>query len=121
MNQSKWQVYLVRCVDGSLYCGATSNLENRLAAHNAGRGAKYTRSRGPVELVVASDPMAKSSALKLEYRIKRLPAGRKTAALAKAAGPLAETIRKDLMAVRDAIEALSGRVDRIIKEMAGSE
>jgi putative endonuclease len=60
-----------------LYCGITNNLKNRLESHNAGSGAKYTRSRRPVELAGASPEMTKSDALKLEYRIKRTPAGRK--------------------------------------------
>jgi len=45
-----WTVYLVRCCDGSLYAGVTTDLERRLAQHNAGRGAAYTRSRRPVDL-----------------------------------------------------------------------
>ena len=73
----KWIVYLVRCSDESLYCGITHNLKNRLIAHNSGRGAKYTRSRRPVELVGTSSAMTKSDALKLEYRVKHVPAGSK--------------------------------------------
>jgi len=69
-----WVVYLLRCSDGSLYCGVTNNLENRLTAHNAGTGAKYTRSRLPVELICTSSKMSKSDAFKLEYRVKRTPA-----------------------------------------------
>lgn len=72
-----WVVYLVRCADGSLYCGISSDLEKRLACHNRGIGAKYTRSRRPVRLLAASAGMSKSDALKLEYRIKQTPAGRK--------------------------------------------
>jgi predicted GIY-YIG superfamily endonuclease len=49
--QERWFAYFVRCADGSLYCGMTNDLERRVAAHNAGRGARYTRSRLPVELV----------------------------------------------------------------------
>ena len=70
-----WLVYLLRCSDGSLYCGVTNNLEKRLAAHNAGNGAKYTRSRMPVELICSSPEMTKSDAFKLEYRVKRAPTG----------------------------------------------
>jgi len=66
-----------------LYCGITNNLKNRLESHNAGSGAKYTRSRRPVELAGASPEMTKSDALKLEYRIKRTPAGRKISELKK--------------------------------------
>ena len=46
-----WWVYILRCADGTLYTGATNDLDRRLAAHNAGRGAKYTRARRPVALV----------------------------------------------------------------------
>lgn len=66
-----------------MYCGITSNLKKRLAAHNLGRGAKYTKSRRPVELVGASYEMPKSDALKLEYRIKQVPAGKKITEFAK--------------------------------------
>ena len=77
MDKRQWVVYLVRCSDESLYCGITNNLKNRLIAHNSGRGSKYTRSRRPVELVGASFAMTKSDALKLEYRVKHVPAGSK--------------------------------------------
>jgi putative endonuclease len=77
MNENKWVVYLVRCSDESLYCGITNNLKNRLAAHNSGRSAKYTRFRRPVELVDVSSVMMKSDALKLEYRVKNVSAGSK--------------------------------------------
>jgi len=77
MNKKQWVVYLVRCSDESLYCGITNNLQNRFIAHNSGRGAKYTRSRRPVELVGASSAMTKSDALKLEYSVKHVPAGSK--------------------------------------------
>ena len=77
MSAGKWVVYLVRCSDNTLYCGVTNDLNGRLAAHNAGKGAKYTKSRRPVELVCASHKMSKSEAFRLEYRIKRIPAHRK--------------------------------------------
>jgi putative endonuclease len=77
MDKRQWVVYLIRCSDESLYCEITNNLKNRLIAHNLGRGAKYTRSRKSVELVGASSAMTKSDALKLEYRVKHVPAGSK--------------------------------------------
>ncbi len=77
MDKRLWVVYLIRCSDESLYCGITNDLKNRLIAHNSGRGAKYTRSRRPFELVGASSAMTKSDALKLEYRVKHVPAGSK--------------------------------------------
>ena len=65
-----WQVYLLKCADHSLYCGITNNLDVRIDVHNAGKGAKYTRGRLPVELVAATDKMTKSDALKFEIRLK---------------------------------------------------
>ena len=65
-------VYILRCGDGSLYTGWTNHLEERVAAHQAGRGAKYTRGRGPVELVYWESFSNKSSALRRECAIKRL-------------------------------------------------
>ena len=68
-----YYVYLLRCADGTLYTGFTNDLARRLAAHNAGRGAKYTRGRRPVELVYWESFSNKSSALRREYAIKAAP------------------------------------------------
>ena len=68
-----YYVYLLRCGDGTLYTGFTNDLARRLAAHNGGKGAKYTRGRGPVELVYWESFSNKSSALRREYAIKQLP------------------------------------------------
>ena len=65
-------VYLLRCADGSLYCGWSSDPARRLRAHNAGRGAKYTRSRRPVALVWQERCADKAAALSREWHIKRL-------------------------------------------------
>lgn len=65
-------VYIVRCADGTLYTGWTNDLERRLAAHNAGRGAKYTRSRLPVELVYSEEWDTKEHAMSREWHIKQL-------------------------------------------------
>ena len=65
-------VYILRCADDSLYCGWTNNLENRLKAHSSRKGAKYTRSRLPVELVHVESYEDKSAALSREWHIKRL-------------------------------------------------
>ena len=67
-----WQCYLLRCADDTLYCGITNDLEKRMAAHNAGEGAKYTRGRTPLKLVYTEACADKSSALKREIKIKRL-------------------------------------------------
>jgi putative endonuclease len=78
-----WFVYLVECCDGTLYTGVARDLERRLAAHNAGRGARYTRGRAPVRIVAASRAMEKRAAYRLEWRVKQLPRRRKAAAVRK--------------------------------------
>lgn len=111
----QWVVYLIRCSDESLYCGITNNLKNRLAAHNSGRGAKYTRSRRPVELVGASSEMTQSDALKLEYRVKRLPAGKKNLELSTGKSQMPMGLKKDLQAVCKALEALVKKTESLLK------
>ena len=72
-----WYVYIVRCADSSLYTGVTKRVDARLAVHNAGRGARYTRSRLPVELVYWEPVDDRSMALRREAQIKRLSADEK--------------------------------------------
>lgn len=67
-----WYVYMLRCRDGSLYTGYTDDPQRRLTVHQSGKGAKYTRSRLPVQLVYQSRCDSKSDALKQEFAIKRL-------------------------------------------------
>jgi predicted GIY-YIG superfamily endonuclease len=67
-----WTVYIVRCVDSSLYTGIAKNPQERIKLHNAGRGAKYTRSRLPVELVYTEIVATRETALRREIMIKRL-------------------------------------------------
>ncbi len=76
-----WMCYLLRCADDTLYCGITNDLEKRLAAHNAGEGAKYTRGRLPVSVVYSEECADKSAALKREIQIKRLSRAAKQALL----------------------------------------
>ena len=64
--------YILRCSDGTLYTGWTFDLEQRLKAHNSGRGAKYTKSRLPVELVYSEEYNSKTEAMQREYAIKQL-------------------------------------------------
>ena len=66
-----WFVYLLRCSDNSLYCGVTNDLQKRVEKHSTGKGAKYTRSRLPVELVWQSSGTDKSTAHKAEYFVKQ--------------------------------------------------
>jgi putative endonuclease len=74
-----WLCYLLQCADGTLYCGITNDMEKRLAAHNAGEGAKYTRSRTPVKLVHVESCVDKSAALRREIEIKAMPRADKLA------------------------------------------
>ena len=78
-NKSNWVCYLLQCADGTLYCGITNEMNRRIAAHNAGEGAKYTRGRTPVRLVYCEDCADKSAALKREMEIKGLPRAEKLA------------------------------------------
>jgi putative endonuclease len=74
---ARWYVYVVRCADGSLYTGISTDVPARVAAHNAGRGARYTRSRRPVELVHTEQEQSQSTALRREADIKGWPRERK--------------------------------------------
>ena len=69
---SQWYVYIVQCVDGSLYTGIATDVDRRVAEHNAGQGARYTRGRGPVTLVYHEMVKDRPAALRREYEIKRL-------------------------------------------------
>ncbi|HSD86074.1 MAG TPA: GIY-YIG nuclease family protein, partial [Kofleriaceae bacterium] len=93
-----WVVYLVRCADDSLYCGITNDLPARLAAHSAGKGAKYTRRRGPVALVFSKRCRTKQLALRIEYQIKQLPRDQKDALVRQPARllPIVTRARREL-------------------------
>lgn len=73
MKQDKNYVYLLRCADNTLYCGWTTDLPARMEAHNSGKGAKYTRSRLPVQLVWYKEYDDRHEALSREWHIKRMP------------------------------------------------
>ncbi len=74
-----WTVYILRCGDGTLYTGITDDLPRRLAAHRAGRGAKYTRGRGPLTLVYREEQPDRAAASRREWAIKRLTRAEKEA------------------------------------------
>jgi len=74
---SRWHVYIVRCSDKSLYTGIAKDVATRVAQHNAGTGAKYTRGRLPVELVYYETVGEHGAALRRELAIKRMPASDK--------------------------------------------
>lgn len=75
--EKQWVVYILECGDGSLYTGITDNFQRRFQAHQAGRGAKYTRGRGPLTLRYLEACEDHSAALRREYRIKELPRAEK--------------------------------------------
>jgi len=70
--EKTWKLYILRCRDGSLYTGITTDVRQRLDAHNSGKGAKYTRSRKPVELVYQEACADHSHALRRELEIKAM-------------------------------------------------
>ena len=71
-NEKTNYTYILKCADGTFYCGWTNNLEKRLAAHNAGTASKYTSPRRPVELIYTERFATKQEAMSREYRIKQL-------------------------------------------------
>ena len=77
--ENTWYLYILRCRDGSLYTGITTDVEKRFEAHQSGKGAKYTRGRGPLELVYRETCGDHSAALKREAAIKRLTREQKQA------------------------------------------
>lgn len=71
-TQEKWHVYMLECSDKTIYIGITNDLKARLAKHNSGKGAKYTRGRTPVVLITSWQFESKVEAAKEEYRLKQL-------------------------------------------------
>lgn len=78
-----WFVYLLECGDGSLYAGATNDVPRRLRAHQAGKGARYTRSRRPVRLVWHRRAKDRSAALRREAKLKQMTRAQKLELLAR--------------------------------------
>ena len=83
---NNWLVYLIECSDGSIYCGITNNIIERISKHNSGKGAKYTKTRLPVTLLLTSKVMSRSEALKLEYQVKKQRANTKVSYLKQFCG-----------------------------------
>ena len=80
-EQTPWFVYLVECTDGTLYCGATTDVTRRLQEHNRGTASRYTRGRRPVVLISHAPCPDRASALSLEAAVKKLPREKKRAFL----------------------------------------
>ena len=77
MEDKQHLVYMLKCKDNTLYTGYTNDLEHRLRMHTEGKGAKYTRGRGPFQVVYTERFDTKEEAMKREYQIKRLPRNEK--------------------------------------------
>ena len=88
-----WSVYLARCADQSLYCGIAVDVGARIAAPDAGRGARYTRGRGPLTVLAVRRCREKGVALSIEHAVKQLPRAQKLA-LAAVPGRLAAIARR---------------------------
>jgi putative endonuclease len=89
---ASWFVYLARCKDDTLYCGIARDVAARIAEHDAGTGAKYTRGRGPLQVLHVRRCRDKSKALRLEHAIKQLPRDRKAALTADAIARIARAV-----------------------------
>jgi putative endonuclease len=87
--KKSWWVYVLRCCDGSLYCGITSDLERRFRQHNAGKAARYTKGRGPLEMLHSWEVPGRDVALREEHAFKALSRAKKIALLRRwnPAGP----------------------------------
>jgi putative endonuclease len=72
-----WFVYVARCADGTLYTGIARDVAKRIAQHDAGRGARYTRGRGPLSVCAVRRCASKTNALRLELAVKRVPRAEK--------------------------------------------
>ncbi|HVJ93509.1 MAG TPA: GIY-YIG nuclease family protein [Labilithrix sp.] len=73
LSSDVWFVYLARCRDGTLYCGVARDVAERIAKHDAGKGARYTRGRGPLKVEAIRKCSSHGDALRLELAVKRLP------------------------------------------------
>ena len=114
-----WKVYLLKCADNSLYCGSSNDIKSRISKHNAGKGAKYTKSRLPVKLVASGCELSKSDAFKLEYYIKQQTADKKIQALENAEFSTLDTIKSELLAISKEITRLSAKLEKIVKRING--
>lgn len=130
-----WHLYLIECRDGSLYTGITTDVERRYSLHVAGKGARYTRSHPPRQLVASVLVGTRSQALQAEAALKRLPKGKKVEALQRMAFPtssqpnqgrstmnkseLIEAVAKAAeLSKADAERALNATIDIVVKTVA---
>lgn len=98
-------LYVVECADGSLYTGYAVDVPARIAVHNAGKGAKYTRARRPVKLLAQARFESKGRAMSAEYRFKRLSRDQKDALLAQVAyEPFEQVLEHQLSGVKGPVD-----------------
>lgn len=131
---SLWHLYLLECADGSLYTGVTTDVARRYVEHEAGKGARYTRSHKPLSLLASAPVGTRSQALKAELAIKRLPKEQKPGAVRSLAArthheqersssmnksELIEAIAKSAALTKaDAERALNAAVETVVKAVA---
>lgn len=101
-----WYLYIVECRDGTFYTGITTDIKKRINAHNSGRGAKYTRGRGPVKLMHLRRYGDRSSASSAEYKIKKLKRGKKIRMINEFALPGEIVIASGRSAIKKSLYAL---------------
>ena len=89
-KETKHYFYVLECRDTSLYAGYTNNLEKRITAHNAGKGAKYTRARGPVKCIYYETFTTKEQAMSAEYAFKQLKRSQKIDYIRRASDEITE-------------------------------
>ena len=77
LKKGRWALYIARCADGTFYTGIAKDVDRRIEAHNTGKGAKYTATRGPISLLFQEPQADYSAALRREYQVKRLPKKKK--------------------------------------------
>jgi putative endonuclease len=102
-----WFLYLVRCADGSIYTGASTDVARRLDQHRSGRGSRYLRGRGPLVLVRKFRVGDRGEALKAERRVKRLPRARK------------EDLIRGRIRLKDLLKVPSRRKRALVDEQKG--
>ncbi len=94
MTRETWFVYVARCADGSIYTGIARDVKTRIAQHDAGKGARYTRGRGPLTVRATHRCTTKGRALRLELLVKSLPKPKKEELTQTRLGALAKTLKK---------------------------
>jgi len=101
-SRGPWHVYLALCADGTLYCGIARDVGARIAEHDAGKGARYTRGRGPLEVLATQRCRSQGLALRIEHAVKRLTRAEKLELVNTPAGlrRIARRVRRTVSLLR---------------------